>query len=144
MEQNTNIAGYAPAHAIQQSPISRQFYYWLGASGERYLHTVFPIDADFNSPGANLIVVRRERTGECIPLYVGRIGDLDEEDINDLRFMSGANEMHMHLMAPDNAAAHEIALDLNARHMEEPSQTPDLFETQAPTPPAIFFANISF
>lgn len=146
MEQNKNIPGYAPAQALQHSPISRQFYYWLGASGERYLHTVFPIDADFSSPGANLIIVRCQRDGERIPLYIGRIGDLSAEEINDLRYSYSANELHIHLMAPSDAAAHEIALDLNIRHMKDSTETPGLSEAPAPAlaPPAVFFANVNF
>ena len=144
MKQSNAKAGYAPAQTIQQSPVSRQFYYWLGASGERYLHTVFPIDADFTAIGANFIVVRRDPDGGRIPLYIGRMGDITKQEIEDMGWMSDANELHIHLMATNNAAADKIATDLDTRHFAEADAQPGLFDMPHAPQPGVFFANVNF
>lgn len=134
--------GYAPARCVKKSPFSGRFYYWLGASGERYLHTVFPIDAGFHSPGANLIVVRRAPDGERFALFVGRVGNLSNTDIERLRNSQGANELHIHLMATGDAAAHKIAVDLSDRLMTDAGGNSCTLPPKSL--PAVFFTNISF
>jgi len=137
MEENENIVGYAPAYSVKKSHFGERFYYWLGASGERYLHTVFAMDADFYSPGANLIIVRHEPNGERFVLFVGRVGQLSAGELDRLRISQGANEQHIHLMATGDAAIDKVAADVSHRHlMQEPARRKPL--------PAVFFANVSF
>jgi len=137
MTENENIVGYAPAYSVKKSHFGERFYYWLGASGERYLHTVFPIDADFYSPGANLIIVRHEPKGERSVLFVGRVGQLSASEIDRLRLSQGANEQHIHLMAVGDAAIDKVAADVSQRHLtQDPTRRKPL--------PAVFFANVSF
>jgi len=142
MTEIENIMGYAPARTVN-AHFGKRFYYWLGASGERYLHTVFPLKAGFNAPGANLIIVRVEPNAERTALFVGRIGQLSDRQISQLQFSHGANELHIHLMATGDAAADKVAADLSRRHLhrEEGKNEPH----PAPKPlPAVFFTNVSF
>jgi hypothetical protein len=137
MNKNQNIIGCAPALTVRKAHFGKRFYYWLGASGERYLHTVFAIDADFYSPGANLMIVRHEPSGERFVLFVGRVGQLSAGEIDRLRLSQGANEQHIHLMATGDAAIDNVAADLSRRHLtHEPACRKPL--------PAVFFANVSF
>ncbi len=137
MNEDQNITGYAPALTVRKSHFGKRFYYWLGASGERYLHTVFAIDADFYSPGANLIIVRHEPNGKRFVLFVGRVGQLSADQINHLRLWQGANEQHIHLMAVGDAAIDKVVADVSCRHLtQEPARRKPL--------PAVFFANVSF
>jgi len=144
MTQMKNIAGYAPARSVKKSQFGKRFYYWLGTSGERYLHTVFPIDADFYCPGANLMIVRHEPNGERFVLFVGCVGQLSPREIDHLRTYQGANEQHFHLMAMGDAAVKRVAADLSHRHL--PDEEADCKPCFSPRKslPAVFFANISF
>lgn len=144
MIQTENITGYAPAPTVKMSQFGERFYYWLGASGERYLHTVFPIDADFNSPGANLIVVHRRPNGERVALFVGRVGQLSDDEIEDLTSAHGANEFHIHLMATGDAAVNKVAADLSRRHLTSDCAKSRCFDVPPKSLPAVFFANVSF
>jgi len=139
-----NIVGYAPAHSLDKSHFGERFYYWLGASGERYLHTVFSIDADFHSPGANLIIVRRALSGERIVLFVGRVGQLSDREIDLLRFDHGANEQHIHLMTMGDAATNRVVADLSHRHMMQESCKNIPHDMTKKPLPAVFFTNVSF
>ncbi len=145
MTQDDFQAGYAPANTVKKSHIGKRFYYWLGASGERYLHTVFAIDADFYSPGANLIVVRREPDGARIPLFIGRVGQLTDQEINHLQQFQGANELHIHLMTMGDVAVNRVVEDLSCRHLRRKySTTKPTTGLPAAILPAVFFANLSF
>jgi len=144
MTEIENIKGYAPARTVKEAHFGKRFYYWLGASGERYLHTVFPIDAGFHSPGANLIIVRREPDNTRVVLFVGCIGQLSDHEVDCLRTSQGANEQHIHLMAMGEDAIRRVADDLSRRHLRvglNRRKNPDL--PRKPLP-AVFFTNVCF
>jgi len=144
MTQIENIAGYAPARSVKKSCFGKRFYYWLGASGERYLHTVFPMDADFHCPGANLMIVRHEPNGERFVLFVGHVGQLSPREIDHLRTYQGANEQHFHLMATGDTAVEKIAADLSTRHLPDEDADHQPRHSPRKSLPAVFFTNISF
>src|SRR5665648_946368 len=80
-----------PALVCAEAAFAQAFHYWRGASGRRYLHSVYTLVGCPALPQANYIFVRRH------------------ED--------GANEVHIHLLAD---TAHDRALveaDLTAAHM---------------------------
>jgi len=144
MTEIENIAGYAPAGSVKTAHFGKRFYYWLGASGERYLHTVFAMDADFHYPGANLMIVRHEPNGERFVLFAGRAGQLSPGEINHLRTYQGANEQHFHLMAMDDTAVEKIAADLSDRHLPGEEANSQAHFSPRKSLPAVFFTNISF
>jgi len=144
MTQIENIAGYAPARSVKKAHFGKRFYYWLGASGERYLHTVFPIDADFHCAGANLMIVRHEPNGERFALFVGQVGQLSPREIDHLRTYQGANEQHFHLMAMGDDAVKKIATDLSNRHLPDEETDSKPHHLPRKSLPAVFFTNISF
>jgi hypothetical protein len=109
-----------PALVCAEAAFSQAFHYWRGASGRRYLHSVYTLVGCPALPQANYILVRRHGDGMRTPLAFGQTRD-DAISLNlaHLRHQSakrGANEVHIHLLAE---TAEERALaeaDLSAAH----------------------------
>ncbi len=93
------------------------FWYWHGASGRRYIHSIYSPDKCPPLPGAVYLAVRRLGTIRTV-LGAGRFAGLWDVNIaagatcrwRDL----GANEIHVHLLSRDAAEAEAIASDLRA------------------------------
>ncbi len=96
-------------------PQQDRFWYWYGASGTRYIHSVYEIDSAPLLPGAVYIAARRidERTRQAVAC-----GTITPADIADAaRFFAmlraaGAEELHVHLLAACPAEATGIRKDL--------------------------------
>ncbi|WP_119390479.1 hypothetical protein [Taklimakanibacter lacteus] len=93
------------------------FWYWHGASGRRYIHSVYSPDKCPPLPGAVFLAVRRVGTIRTV-LGAGRFAGLWDINIaaegashwRDL----GANEIHVHLLSRNDEEARVIANDLHA------------------------------
>jgi hypothetical protein len=118
----TALSGPAdePALVCAEAAFSQAFHYWRGASGRRYLHSVYTLVGCPALPQANYILVRRHEDGTREALAFGDTKD-DAISLN-LAYLRhegakiGANEVHIHLLAD---TAHERALveaDLAAAH----------------------------
>ena len=107
---------------IQGSPISitfphgsvdnERFWYWRGASGKKYIHSIYAGDACPPLPGAIYVAVRRighlrtaVAVGRFSPLWDGAFSEFAGID---------ADEIHVHLLAHDNSAANAVLGDLQA------------------------------
>ena len=103
----------APLAALTGNPLAGRFHNWRGASGRRYICTVF---ADFSEigdfSGVLILSVRRDAgggrrlldiTSRDAPLAKGACG---------ARAAAGANEWHVHLMATGRMARDEAMADL--------------------------------
>jgi len=107
---------------IHGSPISinfplgsndnERFWYWRGASGKKYIHSVYAANACPPLPGAIYVAVRRighlrtvTAMGRFSPFWDGTSSELAGVD---------ADEIHVHLLARDNCAAEAILNDLMA------------------------------
>lgn len=109
-----------PALVCAEAAFDQAFHYWRGASGRRYLHSVYTLVGCPALPQANYILVRRHEDGTREALA---FGDTKEDAISlnlaHLRHEGakiGANEVHIHLLAD---TAHDRALveaDLVAAH----------------------------
>jgi len=109
-----------PALVCSEAAFAQAFHYWRGASGRRYLHSVYTLIGCPALPRANYILVRRYDDGRRTALAFGQTKD-DAVSLNlaHLRHEGakcGANEVHIHLLAetPDERAAAEA--DLIAAH----------------------------
>ena len=120
LKPETAVEGDAPLAALRGSDLSRRFRHWRGASGRRYLFSVFPVD----SPG---LLERCPRFDLAVVLAVQH-GPEDRRDILHLdqtgtvpemffagsqlgaAVAMGANEIHVHLLA-ENAEARMAILD---------------------------------
>ena len=113
-----------PALVCSEAPFAQAFHYWRGASGRRYLHSVFSLIACPALPRANYILVRRLDDGRRVALSFGQTKD-DAASLNlaHLRHEGakiGANEVHIHLLAEDSEGRALVEADLTAAHTRRP------------------------
>ena len=111
---------------IQGSPISinfplgsndnERFWYWRGASGKKYIHSVYAASACPPLPGAVYVAVRRigqlrtvTAMGRFSPFWDGTSSELADVD---------ADEIHVHLLARDDVAANAVPDDLQEAFVE--------------------------
>lgn len=108
-----------PALVCREAPGAPRYHYWLGASGGRYLHSVYSLRECPALPKAIYILVRRDADGVRWPLKVGRtVEEAHSLNLAHLRFEGarrGANEVHIHLLAENAQEREAVASDLSAR-----------------------------
>ncbi len=92
------------------------FHYWRGASGNRYLHTVYSLIGCPAVPMANYILVRRDDDGRRVALALGQTKDdalsLNLAHLRHEGAKRGANEVHIHLLADTPEARNAVEADL--------------------------------
>ena len=113
-------AGDEPALVCSEAAFDQAFHYWRGASGRRYLHSVYTLVGCPAIPQANYILVRRYDDGTRAALAFGQTRD-DAMTLNlaHLRHEGakiGANEVHIHLLAENGDARALVETDLVAAH----------------------------
>lgn len=110
-----------PALVCREAQITQPFHYWRGASGARYLHTVFPLVDCPLMQKVNYILVRRDADGTRRPLDIGRtVSDADSLNLALLRHKAaslGANEIHIHFLSETDSARAAVEADLAARQL---------------------------
>jgi hypothetical protein len=109
-----------PALVCSEAAFAQAFHYWRGASGQRYLHSVYTLIGCPALPRANYILVRRYEDGTRVALAFGQTRD-DTATLNlaHLRHQGakcGANEVHVHLLAENAEARAAVEADLIAAH----------------------------
>jgi hypothetical protein len=94
-----------------------RFWYWHGASGRRYIHSVYRPETCPPLPGAVYVAVRSVGNLRTV-LGAGRFAGLWDVNLpvdNAAHWASlGANEIHVHLLSRDETEARRIAGDLRA------------------------------
>lgn len=93
-----------------------RFHFWTGASGKRYVHTVYSL---FDCPPlglASYVLVRRVNRNERTVLAIGRlISDQPTLNLAEIRHRAatlGADEVHVHLLAASARECQEVEVDL--------------------------------
>lgn len=109
-----------PALVCSEAAFDQAFHYWRGASGRRYLHSVYTLIGCPAIPQANYILVRRYDDGTRRALAFGQTRE-DAMTLNlaHLRHEGakiGANEVHIHLLAENAEARAAVEADLLAAH----------------------------
>lgn len=108
--------GDEPALICAEEPFHQAFHYWRGATGRRYLHSVYSLIGCPALPQANYILVRRAEDGSLTPLLIGRTtADAASLNLAQLRHEGakrGANEVHIHLLAETTEDRAEVEEDL--------------------------------
>jgi hypothetical protein len=103
-----------------------RFWYWHGASGRRYIHSVYRPETCPPLPGAVFLAVRSLGNLRTV-LGAGRFAGLWDVNLpaDDAAHWErlGANEIHVHLLSRDDREAREIAADLRAA-LKENSKAP--------------------
>ena len=103
--------------ALSRTGLEDLFRVWAGASGRRYICSVYPLSEPpaFDCGRAIVAAVRKSAAGAAI-VFVFQPCAADEAD--ELRRWAqkarqrGANEWHVHLLAESPAARHFAARDL--------------------------------
>ncbi|WP_072395738.1 hypothetical protein [Hyphomicrobium sp. CS1GBMeth3] len=104
------------------------FHFWSGASGQRYVHTVYDLLDCPEVPAANFLLVRRDITGQRSVLAIGHLKNqapsLNLAEIRHRAARLGANEVHIHLLAPSAQERRVVELDLRAGGIDAEMSTP--------------------
>ncbi|MHA1164495.1 MAG: hypothetical protein ACTSP0_02800 [Alphaproteobacteria bacterium] len=110
-----------PALVCREGEVEQSFHYWRGESGQRYVHTVFPLIDCPLMAAVNYILVYRDVDGVRRPLDVGRTSGASESlNLAQLRrraALMGANEVHVHFMAETAAERERVEADVAARQL---------------------------
>ncbi|MBL8792060.1 MAG: hypothetical protein JNM45_16330 [Rhizobiales bacterium] len=110
---------------IHGSPISAElpsdpglqdrFWYWHGASGRKYIHSVYEPDCCPPLPGAIYVAVRRKgkmriamAVGRFTPFWDGVMMSSEAAHVARL----GIDEIHVHLLAKSAIDAEDVLADL--------------------------------
>jgi len=92
--------------------------FWTGASGRRYVHSVFDPISCPELPSANYVLVRRTHGGEPSVIKVGVVEhyapSLNRAELRHRAARLGANEIHLHLLADKPSARAAVRIDLGA------------------------------
>ena len=107
----------------QDANMKDRFFYWQGASGRKYIHSVYELDACPPLPGAVYVAVKRSGSMR-IALAVGRFSPfwdrtLEHDDLSRMESL-GVDEVHVHLMAKGPEHAESIKSDLSSALGELP------------------------
>jgi len=109
-----------PALGCSEAAFAQAFHYWRGASGRRYLHSVYSLVGCPALPQASYILVRRFDDGTRIALAFGQTKDdavtLNLAHLRHEGAKCGANEVHIHLLAENGDARALVETDLVGAH----------------------------
>lgn len=117
---NRNISHSARVN--RDGDLGDRFWYWHGASGRAYIHSVYPVRKCPPVPGAVFIAVRRDANGVRIPCAVDRFtslsGIIGFGAANVLHADGRIEEVHVHLLARTEEEAAFVLADLRASLIE--------------------------
>jgi hypothetical protein len=101
----------------QDLGLQERFWYWRGASGRKYIHSVYEPELCPPLPGAIFVAVRRTgslRTaiscGRFAPFWDGAMANQVLGQLSS----SGVNEIHVHLLAREPEDATRVLADLDS------------------------------
>lgn len=104
-------------------PSAQQFQFWAGASGERYVHSVFSLIGCPELPKAVYVLMRCDAQGRRSVLRIGRTEhDAPSLNLAEIRHRGaklGANEVHVHFLARSTRQRRDVEADLRAAHFHE-------------------------
>jgi hypothetical protein len=116
----TAVPSDEPAVVCAEAGFAEVFHYWRGASGRRYLHSVWSLIGCPALPQANYILVRRHEDGSREALAFGQTRDdaitLNLAHLRHEGAKRGANEVHIHLLAETAEERGTVEADLIAAH----------------------------
>jgi hypothetical protein len=98
----------------EDSGLGERFWYWRGASGRRYIHSIYRRDLCPPVPGAVFVIVslrggmRRATSVGRFPSETAVANAIPKADFSD------EEEIHVHLLAREEEAAEQVLGDLQA------------------------------
>jgi hypothetical protein len=110
------LALEAAAERTSRANESTRFHFWTGASGKRYVHTVYDLLDCPPMPAVNYVFVRRTANGRAEALSSGRVihgaQSLNLAEIRQRGAELGADEVHVHMLADNAKLGKLVELDL--------------------------------
>ncbi len=114
--------GPSPTFKSPGFDLAHQHAYWNGASGIRYVHTVFGLLDCPEIPNANIVLARRAANGRAQALYIGRVErdtqSLNLAEIRRTAALLGATEVHVHFLATSAEQRERIETDINSADVQ--------------------------
>ncbi len=115
----------APLVSLAGGSLASRFHAWFGASGQRYICSIFAADAtkpDCGLPDfaeAIVLAVAREPEGERRLLALFCLESMSDDAARrqfvEDAWAAGATEWHIHLLSVDDDERHAVAEDIEAR-----------------------------
>jgi len=116
------LAQEAMAQRSARAAEAANFHFWTGASGNRYVHTVYDLIECPALPAANYVFVRRNANGRPEALSIGRVtSSIPSLNLAEIRHRGaelGATEVHVHLLAGNAKVGKLIEFDLRTGQVE--------------------------
>ena len=116
--ENINNKRNEPALINSIAHIEQSFHYWYGASGKRYLHTVYSLTNCPIMPRANYIMVKRYPCGTAKALRISKTTEkscsLNLAHLRQRAAQLGANEIHIHALTETQKDRNLVEMDLRA------------------------------
>jgi hypothetical protein len=110
-----------PSRDLSTADFTDRFHFWSGASGRRYVHTIYSLIECPTVSAGNYLLVHREADGRRRVLAVGRATHaapcLNLAEIRHRGALLGANEVHVHLLADSAKQARLVELDLRSANL---------------------------
>lgn len=101
---------------------ANRFHFWTGASGKRYVHTVYDLLECPALPAGNYVLVRLEPNGPRTVLSIGRVNSsahsLNLAEIRQRGAELGADEVHLHLLAETAKQSRLVEFDLRGSQIK--------------------------
>ena len=95
-----------------------RFWYWRGASGKRYIHSIYSPQDCPPLPGAIYLTVRKTSDNKRRVVEIGRFEDswdyVSQLGARKHDGFSHIDEIHVHLLASSEDNAREVVKDLKA------------------------------
>lgn len=109
-------AALRAAPPARHSALTHDFTFWRGATGTRYVHTIYPLLECPELPAANVLLVRRHAMGRAEVMHICRVEhvaqSLNLAEVRQTAARLGANEVHVHLLAAGAPERATIERDL--------------------------------
>jgi hypothetical protein len=111
------------APAVEEpKPAGARFQFWTGASGKRYVHTIYDLFECPALPAANYVLIKREAGQRRQILSIGRVchssPSLNLAEIRQRGAELGAHEVHVHLLAESSKESRMVEFDLKTGQVE--------------------------
>jgi hypothetical protein len=126
--QRRRIAAPAPVALGMAQDLPGRLHFWRGASGRRYVHTVYALIECPPLPQAVYLLVNRDKSGRRRVLSIDA-GESDAPTLNLARVRQrgaqlGANEVHVHFPSEQEADRRLVLCDLRAGQFGELASEP--------------------
>lgn len=113
---NLIASSVADRTAAATTADARDFCFWSGASGDRYVHHIYSLIECPELPASNYVLVGRDDSGRRKVLHVGRTTSVATSlNLAEIRMRGaklGACEVHVHLLAENDDRRRLVDLDL--------------------------------